>query len=356
MDCENINKEWKGKISLNITETLKRLCEADGVSGAENNACCAAAELLRKYAPNAKTDSFGNVTAFIGDKNNGKKTLLLEAHIDEIGFIVTYIDDKGFIKVGECGGTDRRLYAAQTVTIHGNAPVRGIIATLPPHVQTDSKSAMKAEDIVIDTGYAKEELEKLVSLGDRVTIDGKFSAMNGTRVTGKAIDDRGGVAAVLYALDLLKGKETQYNIAVLFASQEETGSRGAKIGAYNADADIALATDVSFAYTPGAKKEKCGVMGKGAMIGIAPVLSGEVTDELKKLAADKNIPVQFEVMGGDTGTDADEISIAKSGVKTGLISIPLKYMHTPVEVVDVDDICAVGRLMAEFAVKKGVEI
>lgn len=341
---------------MNITGTLRKLCEAHGVSGAEDNACAAAAELLREYAPDAQIDSFGNVTAFIGDRNNGKKTLLLEAHIDEIGFIVTYIDDKGFIKVGECGGTDRRLYAAQTVTIHSKAPLRGVIATLPPHVSSDAKTAMKADEIVIDTGYTKDELEKMVNLGDRVTIDGKFSVLSGTRVTGKAIDDRGGVAAALYALDLLKGKETDYNIAVLFASQEETGSRGAKIGAFNADADVALATDVSFAYTPGAKKEKCGIMGKGAMIGVAPVLSGEVTAELKRIAAEKDIPVQFEVMGGDTGTDADEISVTKSGVKTGLISIPLKYMHTPVEVVDTEDICAVGRLMAEFAVKKGEEI
>ncbi len=330
---------------MNITETLEKLCGACGVSGCEENACAAAAFLLREYAPNAAVDKFGNVTAFIGDKNNGKKTLLLEAHIDEIGFIVTYIDDKGFIKAAECGGTDRRLYAAQTVTIHSKAPVRGVIATLPPHVNSDTKAAMKLENMVIDTGYKKETLEKLVSLGDRITIDGKFSVLNGTRVSGKAIDDRGGVAAVLYALSLLKGKETEYNIAVLFASQEETGSRGAIIGAYNADADYCLATDVSFAYTPGAKKEKCGIMGKGAMIGIAPVLSGEVTEKLKMLAEKKNIPVQFEVMGGDTGTDADEIS----GVKTGLISIPLKYMHTPVEVVDTEDICAVGRLMAEFA-------
>ncbi len=334
---------------MDIAIALKKLCEACGVSGAEDNACKAAAGLLKEFAPNAEIDSFGNVTAFIGDRNNGKKTLLLEAHIDEIGFIVTYIDDKGFIKVGECGGTDRRLYAAQTVTVHSKTPLRGVIATLPPHVKSDTKTAMKAEEIVIDTGYTKENLEKLVSLGDRVTIDGKFSVMNGTRVTGKAIDDRGGVAAVLYALSLLKDKETEYNIAVLFASQEETGSRGAIIGAYNADADYALATDVSFAYTPGAKKEKCGIMGKGAMIGIAPVLSDEVTAQLKKIAAEKEIPVQFEVMGGDTGTDADEISVSKGGVKTGLISVPLKYMHTPVEVVDTEDIKAVGRLMAEFA-------
>jgi len=334
---------------LDINESLRKLCLASGVSGSEESAAAVAAELLKEYAPNASVDKFGNVTAFIGDKNNGKKTLLLEAHIDEIGFIVTYIDDNGFIKVAECGGTDRRLYAAQTVTVHSKSPVRGVIATLPPHVSSDSKKAMKADEIVIDTGYSKDKLEKLVSLGDRITIDGKYSSLEGTRVSVKAIDDRGGVAAVLYALSLLKDKELNYNIAVLFASQEETGSRGAIIGAYNADADYALATDVSFAYTPGAKKEKCGIMGKGAMIGISPVLDKEIVEKLRKISAEKNITVQYEVMGGDTGTDADEISSSKGGVRTGLISVPLKYMHTPVEVVDTEDIKAVGRLMAEFA-------
>ncbi len=334
---------------MEIKEILKELCSAVGVSGAEDNACKVALKYLRKFSANAKADKFGNVTAFIGDKNNGKKTLLLEAHIDEIGFIVSYIDDKGFVKVGECGGTDRRLYAAQTVTIHGDTSVRGVIATLPPHVNSDTKKAMKSKDILIDTGYSKESLTKMISLGDRVTIDSKFSELDGTRVSGKAIDDRSGVMAVLYALSLLQGKETDYNIAVLFASQEETGSRGAKIGAFDIDADFCLATDVSFAYTPGCKKEKCGEMGKGAMIGISPVLDRQVTDKLKKLATEKEIPVQYEIMGGETGTDADEISTAKNGVRTGLISIPLKYMHTPVEVIDTEDIKAVGRLMAEFA-------
>ena len=334
---------------MEITEVLKELCSAVGVSGAEESACAVAEKYLRKFAENASTDKFGNVTAFIGDKNNGKKTLMLEAHIDEIGFIVSYIDDKGFIKVGECGGTDRRLYAAQTVTVHGESPVRGVIATLPPHVNSDTKKAMKAEDIVIDTGYSKDALTKMVSLGDRVTIDSKFATLSGTRVSGKAIDDRSGVAAVLYALSLLQDKKTDYNIAVLFASQEETGSRGAKIGAFNIDADFCLATDVSFAYTPGCKKEKCGEMGKGAMIGISPVLDRDVTEKLKNIAKEKEIPVQFEIMGGETGTDADEISTAKNGVRTGLISIPLKYMHTPVEVIDTEDIKAVGSLMAQFA-------
>ena len=333
-----------------MEKMLEKLCGAYGVSGAEDNACDAALGLLKQYAPDAHADKFGCVTGFIGDRNNGKPTVMLEAHIDEIGFIVTYIDDDGFIRVGNCGGTDRRLYAAQTVTIHtesGN--IRGVICTLPPHVASDSSKTMKTEDTAIDAGFtSREEAGKFIHAGDRITIDNSLAKLCGTRVTAKALDDRAGVAAVLHALELVQGKELPYNIEVLFASQEEVGSRGAVIAAFNSSADIALATDVSFAYTPDDKKQDCGTMGKGAMIGISPVLDKEITAELKKLAEDRKIPCQYEVMGSSTGTDADNISVSHGGIRTGLISIPIKYMHTPVEVADTEDIKAVGRLMAAF--------
>ncbi len=333
-----------------MEKMLETLCAASGVSGAENNACEAALSLLRKYAPDAKADKFGCVSGYIGDPDSGKPTVMLEAHIDEIGFIVTYIDDNGFLRVGNCGGTDRRLYAAQTVTIHTvNGDIKGVICTLPPHVVSDSSKTMKTEEIAIDAGFpSRKEAEKIISAGDRVTIDNTLAKLCGTRVTAKALDDRAGVAAVLYALELTQGKTLPYNIEVLFASQEEVGSRGAVIAAFNSTADIALATDVSFAYTPDDRKQDCGTMGKGAMIGISPVLDKKITEELKKLAKDKSIPYQYEVMVRDTGTDADHISVSHGGIRTGLISIPIKYMHTPVEVADTEDIKAVGRLMAAF--------
>ncbi len=331
-----------------MSDVLDKLCGAIGVSGDEKSVSKIAAKLLEKYTDDVKTDSFGNVTGFIGDRSNGKPVLLLEAHIDEIGFIVTYIDDNGFVKVGKCGGTDRRAYAAQTVTIHGRkTPVRGVIATLPPHVSKDTKTAMKHEEIVIDTGYTKEQLEKMIRLGDRVTIDSKSDYLIYGQKVNKALDDRSGVAAVLYALHLLQNEETAFNIAVLFAVQEETGGSGAKIGAYNIDADVAICTDVSYAYTPGCKKEKCGEMGKGAMIGISPVLK---LNDLEGTARRADVEYQFEVMSGETGTDADEISVSKGGIPTGLLSIPLKYMHTPVEVVDECDVKTVGCIMAQYAI------
>lgn len=334
---------------MEIKETLKALCEADGVSGGELNASKAALALLAQYAPDASIDHFGNVTAFIGDKSNGKPTLLLDAHIDEIGLIVTYIDDKGFIKVANCGGIDRRLLLAQTVTIWGKKPVKGVISTLPPHVASDSDKAAKLEDIAIDTGFTKEQLEEIVSLGDKITFDAEFSDLCGDKVTGKAIDDRSGVASILYALELLRGAELKFNLAVQFAVQEEVGGRGAKIAAYNAEPDFAIAVDVSFARTPGVEAWKAGKMGDGAMIGVAAALDRDLSDRLIALAKERDIPFQREVMGGDTGTDADDIAATRSGVRTMLISIPQKYMHTPAEVVDLKDVKAVGALIAAFA-------
>lgn len=336
---------------MEITAFLEKLCSAAGVSGAEHEACEAAAALLRSYTDDVSVDKFGCVTGFIGDRDNGKPTLLLEAHIDEIGFIVTYIDDEGFLRVGQCGGTDRRLYAAQTVTVHSEkGAVRGVICTLPPHVASDSSKAMKTEDIAIDIGCAsREEAEKLVCPGDRVTIENSLVKLLGTRYTAKATDDRAGVTAVLYALELMKDAEPEYNIEVLFASQEEVGSRGAIIAAYRSQAEKAIATDVSFAYTPDAKKHECGEMGKGAMIGVSPVLDREMTSELREYAKKLEIPWQTEVMGSSTGTDADDISVSHGGIRTALISIPQKYMHTPVEIVDTADICAVAELMAAYA-------
>ena len=154
---------------------------------------------------------------------------------------------------------------------------------------------------------------------------------------------------MLWALDKLKGKQTDYNISVLFAAQEETGERGAQTGAYRLSPDLAVAVDVSFAKTHFESEEDCGIMGRGVMIGVAPSLCAELSDAFINTAKQSDIPYQIEVMNGKTGTDADKISVTKSGVKTVTLSIPLKYMHTPTEVLDLRDIDYTASLIAEFA-------
>ena len=332
---------------MNIEETLKSLCAIPSVSGGEKAAHDTLIKLLSEYTDNVKTDAFGNVTCFIGDDSN-KPVLLLDAHIDRIGMIVTFIDDKGFLKVSGIG-IDSRTLPAQNVTVYGKRAVKGIVSTLPPHVADKNDKAPKLEDIAIDIGMNKEQAEEVISLGDLVVEEGRFSKLAGTRVSTPASDDMAGVTAILYALDLLKNeKDLPFRIAVQLVAQEEVGCRGAAVSTFNMDADYAIAVDVSFAASKGVPPEQSGKLGKGPMIGISPTLNRDMADKLIKAAKEKNIPYQAEVMRGRTGTDADNITLTKGGVKTALISIPQRYMHTPCEILDIEDIRHTGELLAEY--------
>lgn len=335
---------------MDITRVLKDLCSAGGVSGGEKDAHRIVTEYLSKYSDDVKADEFGNIIGFVGnEKENGHKPLLLlDAHIDRIGMIVTYIDDDGFLKVGGMG-MDRRTLLAQSVTVFGKENLKGIISTLPPHTASDSKKSPKLDEIAIDVGMTKEQAEKLVSPGDLIVIDGFFSEMAGTRVCSPATDDRAGIAVLLYALELLKSEtELPFRIAVVFAAQEEVGGRGAAISSFNVNPDYAIAVDVTFAVSSGVAASKAGKLGKGPMIGISPVLSRDLSERLIDIAKKSGIPYQLEAMNGRTGTDADDISVSRGGVVTGLVSVPQRYMHTPCELLDTEDIKASGKLIAEF--------
>ncbi|MCL2036737.1 MAG: M28 family peptidase, partial [Oscillospiraceae bacterium] len=256
--------------------TLKWLAEVKGVSGNEQGAGSAAEvalELLREYIPDAGLDCHGSVVGFIGERENDKPTIMLDAHIDQIGLIVTHIDSKGFIKVEPCGGIDRRTLAAQAVTIHSTrskSPIKATVCTLPPHVKKNDGEVLKADSIMLDAGMTAEQSKELISLGDVVTIDGEPILLQGKIVTAGALDDRAGVCSILYALHLLKESDLEYNIAVSFSVQEELGCRGATVTAYNAEPEFAVVVDVSYGLSPGCFEPKtaykCGVLGKGPMI------------------------------------------------------------------------------------------
>lgn len=332
---------------MDIKETVFKLISSCGVSGNETSASEIAAEMLKPYAK-TEIDHFGNVIGYVGKQDAQKPTVLLDAHIDEIGFVVTYITDDGFVKVSNCGGIDRRLLLAQQVTIFGKEAVTGFVTSVPPHLEEDNKKVPKIDDIYIDTGYSKDELEKIVSLGDVAVISNTPAQLCGDRITGKSLDDRSGVAVILRTLELVKGKELPFNVAVQFTSQEETGERGAKTASFKIQPDYAVVIDVSFALTADDSEHKCGKLGNGAMIGFAPSLSKELSERFKELAETKDIPYQIEVMNGETGTNADAVGVSGKGVKCVTVSIPLKYMHTPVEIVSLSDLENTAQLVAEF--------
>lgn len=337
---------------MTLEEKLRLLCEATGVSGDEAAACEAAAELLREYTDKVTITPDNSVHAIVYEAGEDKPTLLFDAHIDEIGMVVTHIDDDGFVRVGSVGGMDRRLLLAQEVVLHGTEKLPGVVLTRAPHLQSPEEhdKVPEVKDIIIDTGIPGDELKEILSLGDRATLKSRFTRLQGDHISSKALDDRGCCACILSALEELKGKELPVNLAVCFTSQEETGGVGAANSAYTLHPDMAIAVDVSFAMTPDADKLKCGELGKGAMIGIAPSLDRKIWKKLQNLAKEQEIPSQNEVMGGGhTGTNADSILTERGGIRTGLISLPLRYMHTPIEVARLCDIEAVGKLLAAYA-------
>jgi endoglucanase len=335
---------------MNIKETLKILCESIGVSGYEISASEAAKELLIEYMPNAEIDKFGNVIGSI-IHDEMLPLLLIDAHIDEIGMIVNFIDEKGFLKVGGVGGIDRRALPAAQVTVLGEKPLKGVICTLPPHVKKNENKTIKEEEISIDCGLNKMQAEKLISLGDRIIINTKFTELQNKKINARALDDRAGVCVILYALNLLKERKLKYNLIVTFSSQEEIGCRGAHISAYNINPDLAIAVDVSFGDYPKSAENKTWKLGDGVMIGIAPSLDRDMFKEMKNIAKEKNIMHQIEVMNTKTNSNADVIGTSKSGVKCALLSIPLRNMHTPAEVLQISDIEAAGHLIAEFTAR-----
>lgn len=332
---------------MELKSILRELCISAGVNGC-TDASNVATTLLSQFTDNVHRDTLGNVIGFIPSANPDAKTLLLEAHIDEIGFVVRYIEDRGFLRLAPCGGVDNRALTASAVTVLAEPHINGVFCSVPPHVAKEDAKLAEVCDRGVDVGMTAEQAKELIQLGTPVMFAPHFEELLNDRVCSKALDNRAGVAAVLYALFLTKEMVLPFHIAVAFCVQEELGLRGSKTAAFDIKPDAALVVDVSFAHTPDAKKQDCGVLGKGVMLGISPILDKTMTDCLRRLSTTNEIPMQFEVMGGTTGTDADNITVSGTGVPTALLSIPLRYMHTPAEVVSLSDVEAVAQLIATF--------
>lgn len=337
---------------MELEKIIMSLADTAGVSGDEGEAAELALSYLKEYTDDCFIKN-GSVIGRLGAKD-GKPHVLLDAHIDRIGLVVTHITEDGFLKVSGCGGIDRRLLYAQQVTVLGRKPIAGVVCAMPPHLEKDESKVPEMEDICIDIGMTKEQAEKAVSLGDKIVFSAHCEKMQGDRITGASLDDRSGVAAILRALELLKGEPLKCGLTVLFSAQEEVGERGAKTAAFDIEPDIALAVDVSFALTADDKEEKCGKLGGGCMIGFSPVLDRELSEQIRGIAEREKMPYQIEIMSGETGTNADRFSVNKGGAKAVTLSIPLKYMHTPVEVISLADVENTARLIAAYVKEAAV--
>ena len=344
-----------------IAAAARKLCEAPGPSGRECAAYAAAKELLSPMGE-VKRTPLGSLLCCVNEGKEGAPHLLLEAHLDQIGFIVTRVEE-GFLRFSKIGGIDARWLPATPVVIHAAGDYPGIITSVPPHLAGDgSDHSIKIENLLIDTGFTAETAAKLFAPGDIVTFaakpveffkaDAKSHELQNKRLAGPALDDRIGCAAVIAAAEEIAAEKPDCRVTVLLSSMEEVGGQGAETGGFTSQPDYAIAVDVSFGDGFGCAPEKTSPLGGGTMLGYAPTLNRDFTLKLKKLAEENNIPLQHEPMGGRTGTDADELATAGRGIKMALLSIPLRSMHTVAETIDPEDAANTARLMA-LAAKEG---
>lgn len=329
-------------------EFIFSLC-GGGVSGDEKDAAAAAARVLSRFMP-VHSDALGNV---VGKKDGGGPHILLDAHIDRIGMIVTSVGADGFVKAAQCGSIDRRVLPAAEVVIMGKEDVFGVITSTPPHLSKGAKEAPELSELSIDTGFDGEKAKELVSLGDRIILKSYQHKLVGGRICSAAQDNRVGVAAILRCLEMLEGKDFSCGLTVLFSVQEETTGGGAKTGSFLSEADEAIIVDVGFASAPDIPSEKSAPLGGGVMIGFAPALCRDMSLELLSLAEKSSIPCTRDVMGGATGTNAESVAFSRGGKRTALLSIPQRNMHTAAEVCDIEDIENTARLICSYILKKG---
>ncbi len=331
---------------------LKRLTETPGVAGREERVRRLVIEELKPLVDEIKVDALGNVVAF--KKGKGDRRVMLAAHMDEIGFMVRYLDEHGFLRLQPLGGFDPRVLMAQRVLVHtaGGESLRGVLtpASKPIHLLGDEKpGAPKLEEFYVDLGLPVEQVRKLVSLGDPVTLDRTLERV-GDRVISKALDDRSGVFTMIEALRKL-GKH-QVNVLAVATVQEEVGLRGATTSAYSVQPDVAIALDTTLAVdTPGMPEtEAVTRLGEGVAIKMFDssfIPNYKLVRHLRDVAEKHAVRHQLEILPRG-GTDAGAMQRARAGAPAITISIPSRYVHTVNEMADLGDLDAASTLLARY--------
>ena len=325
-------------------ELLKKLADAHGISGFEGNIRDIIREEIEGFVDEIREDSNGNLIAI---RHGSDLKVMIASHMDEIGFMVQYVTESGFIKFVPIGGWYAPSVHTRRVILHGTkGPVYGVIGSKPPHVMRpeDRRKPIELEQMFIDIGCSTaEEVEDLgIEVGVPITIDTELVRLAGSRVTGKALDNRAGVYVLIEAL---KQMETSYTIYGVFTTQEEVGLKGARGAAFSIDPDIAIATDVTIPGDhPGITKEEAPVfMGSGPVINVVNAAGrGLISDPrlitwLRKAGDAEGIVYQLEVSDGGN-TDASAINLVRAGIPSVPLCVPTRYIHSPVEVLDMKDI------------------
>ncbi len=333
---------------------LEKLMSVPCPSGFEQPAQRLVAARLKKYAERVWTDVHGNVISVL---NEGAPTrVMFGGHADEIGFIITHIDDKGYIYAASIGGNDQTLCAGQRVDIHNErGTVRGVFGKKPIHLMTgeERNKALKLKDLWLDIGAKdRKEAEKHVSIGDPATYAAGFERLLNEIVVARGFDNRVGSFCVCEAMRLLARKRLQVAVYGVSTVQEEIGLRGARTSTFGIDPHVGIALDVGFASDhPNVNVKEVGEvnLGDGPVLHKGANINPVVLRRLHAAAKKGRIPTQFTAEPGATGTDANAMQITRAGVAAALVSIPNRYMHTPVEAVSLQDLDNTAKLLAQFA-------
>lgn len=340
-----------------LRSLLKTLLTTPGLSGYETRIHQVVKETWQPLCDHIETSRIGSLHALKqGKATSPRPSLLLAAHMDEIGLMVTGFSD-GFLRITEIGGIDPRILPGQAVTIHGQKEIAGVIvrppmALLPTSVQLDS---LPVQYLLVDTGLDAAQVSRSIKIGDRISFAQLPIEFSDDVLVGHALDNRVSIAAITVCLEELQNRQIEWDLWAVATVQEEETLGGAITSGFQIQPSLAVVIDVTFGSSPGSPAHKTYPIGKGITLGWGPTVHPFLYEQFKKIADELEIPYAMEVMPRYSATDADGLQTTAAGIPTMIISIPIRYMHTPVEMVSLKDINRAGRLMAEFAARLDIE-
>ena len=334
-----------------MRQALERLCTCTAPSGFEAPAAAVAAELLRPLVDEVSIDRMGNVLGVRRSKTPGAPKLLLDAHLDEIGLIVTGVED-GFLRFRSIGGVDPRMLPGRELVVLTDPPLRGLVAC---PAEGDEDKSVPLNELYVDVGLSQKEAERAIPVGTPMVYRAGCFPLGEEQMCGKSMDDRACFVTLLRAAELLRDKELDVELHILGSTREEVSGAGAVVGTWAVAPDFCVAVDVTHGKTPDGPADKTFELGGGPAIGVGPNMTRWMTERMIAKAREHSIPYQLEIMSGHTGTNGWEMQISREGVATSVLSLPLKYMHTPVETLSLADMEGVAQLLAAFAEHLGKE-
>ena len=340
---------------MDLKSLITSLCGLYSVSGAESASTEGVERILGDLFDEHVTYGVGN-HVFIkrcGRKNAPK--ILVDAHFDEIGMLVTDITEDGFVRFTNVGGVDTRILPGAKLLIYGKKTVSGIVCTMPTRLLGNDPEALpEIGQLYLDTGYGAHELRKMISIGSPIGFMPTYTTLLGDRLAGKAFDDKACGACIAYGVAAAKKENLAGDVYFLFSAGEETSMMGAMTGGTAIMPDYAMVIDVTHAATPETGDRPLASFGSGAVLEYAPVVNRTLTNTVKKLLGQKEIPFTCAATGGSTGTNANRLWMTGDGVPTVLLSLPIKNMHSSTEVLDLRDAQAVADAVSAFVCDKQI--